>query len=176
MKRLLLQVGQGLKLYIKGQSIEDLRIQFFHTYPQNWFRELAKFMKFKYKKIASGLIRPIIPVTLHYKGKSLRYEALVDSGADMCMFPAQIGEIIGIDIKKGEKGDLGGVVGKTVDAYYHEIDIEIGGNKIHVKVGFTEESRFDHGFLGQIGVFNSYTVHFFYRKGVVELRPDVRVN
>lgn len=133
-------------------------------------------MKFKYKKLAPGLIRPIIPVTLLYKDKSVIYEALVDSGADMCMFPAQIGEILGFDIEDGKKGSLGGVVGKTVDAYYHDIDIEIGGNRTHATIGFTEESRFDYGFLGQVGVFNYYTIHFFYRKGVVELRPDIWVN
>lgn len=133
-------------------------------------------MKFKYKQLAPGLFRPIIPVTLHYQGHTITYEALVDSGADMCMFPAQIGELIGIDIQNGRKGTLGGVVGKTVDAYYHDIDLEIGGNITHVTAGFTEESKFDHGFLGQRGIFNSYTIHFFYRKGTLELRQDVHVN
>lgn len=133
-------------------------------------------MKFKYKKLAPGFIRPIIPVTILYKDKSVIYEALVDSGADMCMFPSQIGEVLGFDVKSGKKGSLGGVVGKKVDAYYHNLDIEIGGNRTHATVGFTQESHFDHGFLGQLGIFNYYTVHFFYRKGIVELRPDVKVN
>lgn len=133
-------------------------------------------MKFKYKKLAPGLSRPIIPVTLHVKDRSITYEALVDSGADMCMFPAQIGEILGLDVKSGKKGSLGGVIGKSSEAYYHDIDIEIGGNVTHATVGFTEESRFDYGFLGQVGIFNYYTIHFFYRKGIVELRPDVHVN
>lgn len=62
-------------------------------------------MKFKYKKLAPGLIRPIIPITLHYHNQSVTYEALVDSGADMSMFPAQIGELLGIDIKSGQKGE-----------------------------------------------------------------------
>lgn len=133
-------------------------------------------MKFKYKKLGPGLIRPIIPVTLRVKNASVVYEALVNSGADMCMFPAEIGELLGLDIRQGKRGSLGGVVGQSVDAYYHEIDIEIGGNVTHATAGFTEESRFDHGFLGQRGIFNYYTVHFYYRKGIVEIRPDIRVN
>ena len=92
------------------------------------------------------------------------------------MFQAEIGELLGIDIKRGRKGSLGGVVGETVNAYYHEIDIEIGGNKTRANAGFIEESKFDHGFLGQVGVFTYYTVNFFYRKGIVELRPDIKVN
>lgn len=133
-------------------------------------------MKFKYKKLAPGLIRPIIPITLHYHNQSVTYEALVDSGADMSMFPAQIGELLGIDIKSGQKGELQGVVGQSVAAYYHDIDIEIGGNKTRITAGFIDESKFDHGFLGQIDIFRCYSVHFFYRKGMIELRPDMAVN
>lgn len=133
-------------------------------------------MKFKYKKLAPGLIRPIIPVTLHYNNQSIMYEALVDSGADISMFPAQIGTLLGIDVKGGRKGDLGGVVGKSVDAYYHDIDIEIGDNVTHGTAGFIDESKFDHGFLGQLGIFSYYSVHFFYRNGVVELRPNTDIN
>lgn len=133
-------------------------------------------MKFKYKKLTPGLIRPIIPITLHYQGKSVQYEALVDSGADMCMFPAQIGEILGLDLKKGKKGQMSGVIGKSADVYYHDIELEIGGNITCATVGFTKAYNFDYGFLGQRGMFNCYTVHFFYRKGIIELRPDVQVN
>ena len=133
-------------------------------------------MKFKYKKLAPGFIRPIIPVTLRYKTKAITYEALVDSGADMCMFPSQIGELLGINVQSGKKGAMSGVIGKATDVYYHDVDLEIGGNVTHATVGFTKESNFDHGFLGQRGVFNYYTIHFFYRKGVLELRPDIRVN
>lgn len=43
-------------------------------------------MIFKYKKIASSIIRPIIPVELRYKNARIRHEVLVDSGADSCIF------------------------------------------------------------------------------------------
>ena len=59
-------------------------------------------MRFKYKQILRNVIRPIIPVTLKYKGKTISYEALIDSGADTCVFPAEIGELVGIDIKTGK--------------------------------------------------------------------------
>ncbi len=133
-------------------------------------------MKFKYKKLAPGLIRPIIPVTLQFNKKSITYEALIDSGADMCAFPAEIGEILGIDIKSGKSGDLTGVIGKSEKIYYHTITIEVGGNKTQIEAGFTYSQNSSHGFLGQRGIFSVYSVHFFYRKGVVELRPDTGIN
>lgn len=133
-------------------------------------------MKFRYKRITPTLIRPIIPVVLIYNGKSIAYEALVDSGADMCVFPAQIGELVGIDIKDGQRGSLGGVIGKSGELYYHDIILSIGGNETRLRAGFTYEKKFDHGFLGQSGIFSIYVVQFYYRKGVIELRPDPKVN
>ena len=130
-------------------------------------------MKFRYKKIAPGLIRPII---LKHQGNAIAYEGLIDSGADMCVFPAQIGELIGLDIKKGQKSEFGGVVGKREDVYYHDIVIEIGGNSTQISAGFTYSSSFDYGFLGQKGLFTSYIVQFNYRKGIIDLRPDPSIN
>jgi hypothetical protein len=133
-------------------------------------------MKFKYKKLAPNFFRPIIPVTLKFNNKSIQYEALVDSGADMCAFPAEIGELLGIDILRGKIADLTGVTGKSEKMYYHPITIEIGGNETRIEAGFTYSQNFSHGFLGQRGIFNIYSVHFFYRKGIVELRPDIHIN
>ncbi|MBI5400829.1 MAG: hypothetical protein HZB12_01805 [Candidatus Yonathbacteria bacterium] len=56
-------------------------------------------MKFRYAKYGQTL-RPVIPVKLRNGDNEIGYEVLVDSGADMCLFDAEIGEAIGIDIKK----------------------------------------------------------------------------
>ena len=67
-------------------------------------------MKFRYKKIAPKLIRPIIPITIQYKdNQPIDYEALVDSGADMCLLPAQIGVLCGVPVRKGKPGNVTGV-------------------------------------------------------------------
>ncbi len=134
-------------------------------------------MKFKYKRIVPGIIRPIIPITLRYKQNSpISYEALVDSGADLCIFPAQIGKLLGIDIKSGTPGQLSGVIGKSGRIYYHDIVVEIGGNSTQVNAGFSYSKKIQCGFLGQKGIFNIYIVQFQYRKEVVDLRPYKNVN
>jgi len=46
-------------------------------------------MKFRYKKF-NGILRPVIPITLENARKEVRYEVLVDSGADLCLFDADI--------------------------------------------------------------------------------------
>jgi hypothetical protein len=60
-------------------------------------------MKFKYYKVplseksdffGSSILKPIIPVEVAHAGKKVRYEALVDSGADFCIFNAEVGEYL----------------------------------------------------------------------------------
>jgi hypothetical protein len=60
-------------------------------------------MKFPYYKIKEGVIRPIIEIELFCNDKKLRYFALIDSGADMNIFHAEIAVALGIDIEKGKK-------------------------------------------------------------------------
>ena len=84
-------------------------------------------MKFRYKQYGSGVSRPVIPITIKHGNKSIRYEALVDSGADACFFHAEVGEWLGLDIKTGKAEEVFGIGGKASVYYRHKIVIEIGG-------------------------------------------------
>ena len=73
-------------------------------------------MKFSYRRLQlSGespifgptLLKPIIPITLEVGERSLRYPALIDSGADFCIFEAQLGEYLGLDVESGEREYFG---------------------------------------------------------------------
>jgi hypothetical protein len=74
-------------------------------------------MKFKYKKFRvpptvafperKYLLRPIIPILISYQNKTIGYEALLDSGADFCIFHAEIGEFLGVPILEGKKEPFG---------------------------------------------------------------------
>ena len=57
-------------------------------------------MKFDYKRYDTNTLRPVIPVKLKNSETSIGYEVLVDSGADLCIFDAEIGEALGLDIRK----------------------------------------------------------------------------
>lgn len=67
-------------------------------------------MKFPYRKInlkhpfaaKDFILRPIIPVSINYADKTLRYEALIDSGADFNIFPLEIAQKLGIKFKKNK--------------------------------------------------------------------------
>lgn len=93
-------------------------------------------MKFKYKKYGPGILRPVIPIEVTYKDRAVLYEVLVDSGADFCVFDAQIGEILGIDITSGEKQEVCGITGVRENYYIHPVAIKVGGWSYKIKAGF----------------------------------------
>jgi hypothetical protein len=128
-------------------------------------------MKFKYKNYGQGILRPVIPIEISYKHLAVPYEALVDSGADFCIFSAQIGEILEIDIEKGEKFDVRGITGKSEPYYVHPVTINVGGWDHKIKAGFMPNiGQFSYGVVGQNGFFDIFTVKFDLAKEEIELR------
>jgi hypothetical protein len=99
-------------------------------------------MKFEYKNVGTvrgrKIERPIIPILIRNPRtkQSVGYEALVDSGSDNCIFSAEIGEIIGLDLGVGERDDVGGVVaGERRPMYFHNVEISVGGNVHAIRAG-----------------------------------------
>ena len=129
-------------------------------------------MKFKYKNYGQGTLRPVVPVEVSYGEISVPYEVLVDSGADFCIFDSQIGEILGIDIEKGEKFNVAGITGKLEPYYVHQVAIKVGGWNYKIKAGFMPNmGRFSYGVVGQRGFFDIFVIKFDLLKSEVELKP-----
>jgi predicted aspartyl protease len=142
-------------------------------------------MKFDYYKFplpgkselfGNSIIRPIVPITIvdpSDKNKFINYNALIDSGADFCIFDAEIGEYLGLDIKSGDKEMFGGVQnGSGSEAFLHEIIMKIGGREYAAKVAFSYDiSKDGYGILGQKGFFDEFAVKFDYSKEEIDLRP-----
>lgn len=130
-------------------------------------------MKFKYKMYGS-IPRPVIESALKYRNNSIRYEVLVDSGADMCIFHAEVGEALGIDIKKGKQQEVFGIGGKASIFYLHKITIIVGGWPHEIEAGFMPNvsgNVMRHGVVGQKGFFDVFIVKFDLLKSEIELKP-----
>ena len=120
----------------------------------------------------SSILKPIIPMKIVFDHSELRYAALIDSGADFCIFDAKIGEYLGIDIKSGKKEPFGGIQEKGgAQAFLHEVVLNIGGWKYKSVVGFSYDIA-AHGFgiLGQKGFFDLFIVKFDLIKEEIELK------
>ncbi|MFO0704406.1 MAG: aspartyl protease family protein [Candidatus Andersenbacteria bacterium] len=129
-------------------------------------------MKFRYKKFGPYL-RPVIPVTVKNASKIANYEVLVDSGADLAVFDAEIGDAIGLDVTTGTRGSITGIAGQNAPSYAHKVEIEVGGWSFETDVAFMPQvgEVSNYGVVGQIGLFENFVVKFDYRKGEVELKP-----
>ena len=126
-------------------------------------------MQFRYKGYEQfGVLkRPVIQVVLRNPRQTnapvIAYEALVDSGSDRNIFPAELASLIGVDLTSTEKvRDIGGVVaGELRRVYFHPVEIELGGlggPSLVTHVGFmTDFSNIGYGLLGRRGFFNQFS-------------------
>ena len=142
-------------------------------------------MKFSYSKFPSSpnpafpdrkhIKRPVIPIEVKYNENTIKYLALIDSGADFCIFHAQIGEALGIDIKKGKALEFYGIIGDKKEAFFHNILIGVGGLEKECYCGFSyefDETKMPYGILGQKGFFNLFKVLLDYKKEQIEIKPN----
>ncbi|OIN89242.1 hypothetical protein COW80_01815 [Candidatus Beckwithbacteria bacterium CG22_combo_CG10-13_8_21_14_all_01_47_9] len=138
-------------------------------------------MKFKYSKFSAQpsaafpdlkeVWRPVVPVTICHNNQEYGYLALVDSGADSCIFHGYIGDLLGIRVREGKTAPLYGVTSGKGEVFYHQVELAIGGWKIKSKVGFSYDLKYPLGILGQYGFFEFFSIVFDLKKLVVDLRP-----
>ncbi|MFA6273866.1 MAG: retropepsin-like aspartic protease [Candidatus Paceibacterota bacterium] len=130
-------------------------------------------MEFRYIKYGETL-RPVIPVRVKLKDLDFQYEVLIDSGADFCLFHAEVAEYLGIDLRKCKKGLVTGVGGKSSEYFLHEVSIEVGGWNYSMEVGFLPTiggRSAPYGIVGQKGFFENFIVKFDFKKEEIELKP-----
>jgi hypothetical protein len=129
-------------------------------------------MKFRFAKYGK-ILRPVIPVTLIGSKGKINYEVLVDSGADLCIFDAEVGGIIGVEIEKGEKREVFGVGGKSSIYFLCQVEIEVGGWSYNINAGFMPNVAgrvIPYGLVGQVGFFDNFIVKFDLLKEEIELK------
>lgn len=134
-------------------------------------------MKFKYRELnlsspfskRKKLQRPIIPISLSNNSISVRYEALIDSGADFSILPNGLAEILGINLDKSKKIYFTSATGDVTIGAISEININLGEEIFKTKVVFANLPK-NVGILGQYGFFDKFIVKFDLNKKEVELK------
>lgn len=96
-------------------------------------------MIFHYEEITSEIKRPIIPIFLKSKTIFIFYHAIIDSGADYCIFSLDIAQILELRLSSKDK------------------------------VIFAEIADFGHGILGQKGFFDHFDVSLSYKDQSINL-------
>lgn len=122
-------------------------------------------------EIKKELYRPIIPIKICYKHQFLPYaiNCLVDSGSDRNLFPAYLGERVGIKIRKGIPQKIGGIGKSQVKGFTHDIKIFVDNLNLLTKIDFSYEHEIP--ILGRNGFFNLFkSVVFKEKEKVVVLK------
>lgn len=116
-------------------------------------------IKMRYKSYKRQLV-PIITVGIHYKNIWYPVEAYVDSGATYSIFSNKVADRIGLEFKQGkliypQVGD-----GGSIPAYLHEVDIQLGKERMSGIIGFSEKLGIGFNLLGRISLFDQFKVCF----------------
>ncbi len=111
--------------------------------------------------------RPLVGVVLKKSGKEVRTLALVDSGADDCLFPASFARRLGITIPNQRSYLFSGTAGNPQDAYFELIVIDILCSQKRTVFSFELDAGFcetlEHtgcGLLGRNGFFSRFKITF----------------
>ncbi len=121
--------------------------------------------------------RPILTVTLERGGLSIATFAIVDSGADNCLFPASLAGQLGIAIPNQRAYVFSGTSEQGQIAYFETVEATIwNGQAEEQPITFDLYAGFcdtlEHvgiGLLGQEGFFSRFTVYFRQAENLFEL-------
>lgn len=131
--------------------------------------------QFPYKKIQTKDLTkslPVIPVEIHHNDQFVVYEALIDSGSELCVFHADLAEVLGINLKGGKEMEFGGITGAPGKGYIHAVELKVRGDKYKTACVFSKDiADYGYGILGHVGFFDHYRVRFEYDIKNIELMP-----
>jgi len=122
--------------------------------------------------------RPALAISLHRGGSDIIAYALVDSGADNCIFPASLAGQLGITIPNQNAYVFSGTQDAPQLAYFETVTAsiwDIAANRPHtfeLYAGFC--ATLEHiglGLLGQDGFFSRFTVAFDHRNRCFDVTP-----
>ena len=94
--------------------------------------------------------------------------ALIDSGATVSIFKAEVAETLGISIENGKEIWLGGV-GGHIKGYLHQVKIEAAGEKFVCPVVFSREYFVSFNLLGRQEFFKKFKIVFEEKKNRLRL-------
>ena len=141
-------------------------------------------MKYEYTVIfdsqnptAPARRQPLIEVELFGAKNSVKIEnALIDSGADYCLFNLQYALHIGVELKTCKTVSFTGIGGlnNPVLAYMTTLELQPKHlNKIKILIGFVDSDSVN-ALLGQVGFFDEYRIRFERDHQTFEIIPVKR--
>ena len=102
---------------------------------------------------------PVVEVELIGPKRKLKVKALIDSGADVSLFRAEVADYLGISLEKGKKIFLGGIGGK-ISTYIHTLPLRFNNYSLNCKIAFSREIQTPVNLLGRDNFFWPFLITF----------------
>jgi len=126
----------------------------------------------------TSIKRPMLQLSLHRGSKVVSTFAIVDSGADECIFPASLGMALGVPIPNPNVYVFSGTADQPQNAYFDNVRVAVWQFAKPPQVAFEFElyagfcDTLEHiglGLLGQNGFFSRYKVLIDHANSVMEI-------
>ena len=105
-------------------------------------------MKFPYRKEGSqpspahpgrfNVYRPRVRIRLKYQTRVVDLFALVDSGADDCLFPLEVATYLNLPLSSSRTNRYHGIGPGAITAAFETVTLEVGGWSFPLYAGFTD--------------------------------------
>ena len=124
--------------------------------------------RYKLESIGSSKIfRPIAEVQLKSRsGHWIKFNPYIDSGADLTMIPLSLGRLLGLQIKRNQIKQIGGISG-SVAVSYHVMPLKIESYIINTQIAWAHIEDVPP-LLGRKGVFDNFNITFKQKQREVE--------
>ena len=127
-------------------------------------------MVFPYTRYSSSVLRPVIEIGIKHRRRSLRYDVLVDSGADIDVFNVELAEALGIELTAGGEAEVTGATGHVETVSIHILTLTVGARTYKAPVAFLASAN-PYGLVGQRGFFDQFVVAFDLPHERLEITP-----
>jgi hypothetical protein len=136
-------------------------------------------MKYRYT-VASGAIdtrgrytkRPVVEVELSAQGRSRKFLALIDSGADQVTMSAAIAEVLGIDRATCPRRSLMGVTMQRIEGFVAPLQIRVQHQTAAITAPVVFIDTDVPVLLGQEAFFDRYRIKFEKDHDTFEITPS----
>ena len=99
--------------------------------------------------------------------RTKRFEAIIDSGASRCLFHADIGRFLGLNLEAGRRERTQGIGGPE-ETWIHQLSLFIPGGPVPIFAAFKENLPIA-GLLGMNGFFEHFNISFLARDLICDL-------
>jgi len=108
---------------------------------------------------------PAVKVGLSQRNskKEFSFLVLVDSGAEVSLFTRGDAQLLGLNLEKGKRIKIGGISGRPLFAFSHQVNLRIGEEIFKTEVAFSEKNDTPR-ILGRNPIFSFFFIIFDNKK------------